>query len=123
MKKTCTEKVKFVKEDTLIVAVDVWMEMNHGYCTTPDGRYIKPFKFANCSVSKESGQMRDLKSLLIMSSARCAAPAPSPVSWVPCPCLMEKSSEITVCAKDADYASLLVLTRQCLLQWTIYRQL
>jgi hypothetical protein len=23
------------------------MEMNHGYCTTPDGRDIRPFKFDN----------------------------------------------------------------------------
>ncbi len=47
MRKAGTGKVKFVKEDTLIVAVDVGMEMNHGYCTTPDGRDIKPFKFEN----------------------------------------------------------------------------
>jgi transposase len=47
MKKACTGKVKFVKDDTLIVAIDVGMEMNHGYCTTPDGRDIKPFKFDN----------------------------------------------------------------------------
>jgi transposase len=47
MKKACTGKVKFVKDDTLIVAIDVGMEMNHGYCTTPDGREIRPFKFDN----------------------------------------------------------------------------
>ena len=47
MKKACTGKVKFVKDDTLIVAIDVGMEMNHGYCTTPDGRDIRPFKFDN----------------------------------------------------------------------------
>ena len=47
MKKACTGKVKFVKDDTLIVAVDIGMEMNRGYCTTPDGRDIKPFKFDN----------------------------------------------------------------------------
>ena len=47
MRKADTGKVKFVKEDTLIVAVDVGMEMNRGYCTTPDGRDIKPFKFEN----------------------------------------------------------------------------
>ncbi len=68
-------------------------------------------------------KLKGLKIIVDMNSARCAASVPSPVSWVPCPCLMGKSSEITVCAKDADYASLLVLTRQCLLQWTIYRQL
>jgi transposase len=42
-----TGKVKFVKDDTLIVAIDVGMEMNHGYCTTPDGRDIRSFKFDN----------------------------------------------------------------------------
>jgi transposase len=47
MKKACTGKVKFVKDSTLIVAVDIGMEMNRGYCTTPDGRDIKPFKFDN----------------------------------------------------------------------------
>ena len=47
MKKACTGKVKFVKDDTLIVAIDVGMETNHGYCTTPDGRDIRPFKFDN----------------------------------------------------------------------------
>jgi transposase len=47
MKKADTVKVKFVKDGTLIVAIDVGMEMNHGYCTTPDGRDIKPFKFDN----------------------------------------------------------------------------
>jgi hypothetical protein len=38
MKIACTGKVTFVKDDKLIVAIDVGMEMNHGYCTTPDGR-------------------------------------------------------------------------------------
>ena len=47
MRKADTRKVKFVKDNTLIVAIDVGMEMNHGYCTTPDGRDIKPFKFDN----------------------------------------------------------------------------
>jgi transposase len=47
MRKADTGKVKFVKDGTLIVAVDIGMEMNHGYCTTPDGRDIKPFKFDN----------------------------------------------------------------------------
>jgi transposase len=47
MKKACTGKVKFVKDSTLIVAVDIGMEMNRGYCNTPDGRDIKPFKFDN----------------------------------------------------------------------------
>jgi transposase len=31
----------------LIVAVDIGMEMNRGYCTTPDGRSTKTFKFDN----------------------------------------------------------------------------
>ena len=47
MKKAETVKVKFVKDGTLIVTVDIGMEMNRGYCTTPDGRDIKPFKFEN----------------------------------------------------------------------------
>ena len=47
MKKAKTGKIKFVKKDTLIVAIDIGMEMNHGYCTTSDGRDIKPFKFEN----------------------------------------------------------------------------
>jgi transposase len=47
MRKADTGKVKFVKDGTLIVAIDVGMEMNRGYCTTPDGRDIKPFKFDN----------------------------------------------------------------------------
>jgi len=47
MRKADTRKVKFVKDGTLIVAIDVGMEMNRGYCTTPDGRDIKPFKFDN----------------------------------------------------------------------------
>ena len=47
MKKAYTGKVKFVKDDTLIVAIDVGMETNHGYCTTPGGRDIRPFKFDN----------------------------------------------------------------------------
>jgi len=41
MKKSDTVKVKSVKDGTLIVAVDVGMEMNRGYCTTPDGRSTK----------------------------------------------------------------------------------
>ena len=47
MREADTRKVRFVKDETLIVAIDVGMEMNHGYCTTPDGRDIKPFKFDN----------------------------------------------------------------------------
>jgi transposase len=39
--------VKVVKDDALIVAVDIGMEMNRGYCTTPDGRNMKTFKFEN----------------------------------------------------------------------------
>jgi transposase len=47
MRKADTGKVKVVKDGTLIVAVDIGMEMNRGYCTTPDGRSTKPFKFEN----------------------------------------------------------------------------
>jgi hypothetical protein len=47
MKKADTGKVKVVRDDALIVAVDIGMEMNRGYCTTPDGRSTKIFKFEN----------------------------------------------------------------------------
>ena len=47
MRRAETGKVKFVKDNTLIVAVDIGMGMNRGYCTTPDGRDIKPFQFDN----------------------------------------------------------------------------
>ncbi len=47
MKRADTRKVRGVKDDTLIVAIDVGMEMNRGYYTTPDGRSTKPFKFDN----------------------------------------------------------------------------
>ena len=39
-----SSRVKAVKKDTLIVTVDVGMASNMGYCTTADGRDIKPFK-------------------------------------------------------------------------------
>jgi hypothetical protein len=42
-----TKRVRTVKEDTLIVTVDVGMASNTGYCATVDGRDIKPFKFGN----------------------------------------------------------------------------
>ena len=38
---------KRVKEGTLIVTIDVGMTTNRGYCTTMDGRDIKPFRFGN----------------------------------------------------------------------------
>jgi transposase len=47
MRKADTGKVKVVRDDALIVAVDIGMEMNRGYCTTPDGRSTKTFKFEN----------------------------------------------------------------------------
>jgi transposase len=47
MRKAETGKVKVVKDDALIVAIDVGMEMNRGYCMTPDGRSMKVFKFEN----------------------------------------------------------------------------
>jgi transposase len=42
-----TKRVKAVKEETLIVTVDIGMASNTGYCTSVDGRDIKPFKFDN----------------------------------------------------------------------------
>lgn len=47
MKQADTNKVKIIKDGTLIVAVDIGMDMNRGYCTTPSGKSIKPFKFEN----------------------------------------------------------------------------
>ncbi|MEI9478712.1 MAG: IS110 family transposase [Deltaproteobacteria bacterium] len=41
------KRVKAVKEETLIVTVDIGMTSNTGYCTTVDGRDIKPFTFTN----------------------------------------------------------------------------
>ncbi len=42
-----TKRVKTVEEETLIVTVDVGMASNTGYCTSVDGRDIKPIKFDN----------------------------------------------------------------------------
>lgn len=47
MRRADTGKVKVIKDGTLIVGVDVGMEMNRGYCTTPGGRNTKSFKFDN----------------------------------------------------------------------------
>jgi transposase len=47
LKRADTRKVRGVRDDTLIVAIDVEMEWNRGYCTTLDGRSTKPFKFDN----------------------------------------------------------------------------
>lgn len=45
MKKAGTRKVRGVEGDTLIVTIDIGLEMNRGYCTTTDGRDTKPFRF------------------------------------------------------------------------------
>lgn len=47
MRGSRTKRVKAVKEETLIVTVDIGMASNTGYCTSVDGRDIKPFKFDN----------------------------------------------------------------------------
>jgi transposase len=47
MKKASAGKTRGLKEDTLIVTIDIGLEMNRGYCTTTDGRDIKPFRFDN----------------------------------------------------------------------------
>ncbi len=47
MKKAGRGKVREIKEDTLIVTIDIGLEMNRGYCTTTDGRDTKPFRFDN----------------------------------------------------------------------------
>ena len=41
------KKIRMVKEGTLIATVDIGMTTNTGYCTTIDGKDIKPFKFGN----------------------------------------------------------------------------
>lgn len=41
------KRVWTVKEGMLIATVDIGMACNTGYCTTVDGRDIKPFKFEN----------------------------------------------------------------------------
>ncbi len=47
MRGSRARRVKAVKEETLIVTVDIGMASNTGYCTSVDGRDIKPFKFDN----------------------------------------------------------------------------
>jgi len=47
MRGSRTKRGKAVKEKTLIVTVDIGMASNTGYCTSVDGRDIKPFKFDN----------------------------------------------------------------------------
>ena len=42
-----SKKVGAVKESTLIATIDIGMTSNTGYCTTIDGRDIKPFRFNN----------------------------------------------------------------------------
>jgi transposase len=41
------KKSRMIKEGTLIVTVDIGMASNTGYCTTTDGRDIKPIRFDN----------------------------------------------------------------------------
>ena len=41
------KRVWTVKEGMLIATVDIGMASNTGYCTTVDGRDMKPFKFEN----------------------------------------------------------------------------
>jgi transposase len=47
MTRVKTRKVKILKEGTLIVAVDISMGTNRGYCESINGEYTKPFKFDN----------------------------------------------------------------------------
>jgi transposase len=47
MKGLRAKKVKKLKEGTLIATVDIGLTTNTGYCTTLDGRDIKPFRFDN----------------------------------------------------------------------------
>ena len=41
------KRVRTIKEGTLIATIDIGMTSNTGYCTTTDGRDIKPFRFNN----------------------------------------------------------------------------
>jgi transposase len=41
------KRVRTIKEGTLIATIDIGMTSNTGYCTTIDGRDIKPFRFEN----------------------------------------------------------------------------
>jgi transposase len=59
------KRVRAVKEETLIVTVDVGMTSNTGYCTTIDGRDIKPFKFENTREGLDK-----LWSMVVVSRAR-----------------------------------------------------
>ncbi len=47
MKGSRAKKAKTIEEGTLIVAVDIGMVSNHGYCTVVDGRSTKTFSFDN----------------------------------------------------------------------------
>jgi transposase len=47
MKGLKAKMVKMVREGTLITTVDIGATSNTGYCTTLDGRDIKPFRFDN----------------------------------------------------------------------------
>jgi transposase len=60
------KRVRAVKEDTLIVTVDIGMASNTGYCTTMDGRDIKPFKFDNTREGLDT-----LWSMVVVSRNRC----------------------------------------------------
>ena len=40
-----TKRVRTIKEGILIATIDIGMTSNTGYCTTTDGRDIKPFRF------------------------------------------------------------------------------
>lgn len=65
MVKAYTGKLKVVNDDMLIAAVDIGMEMNRGYCTTPDGRSSKTFKFDNTRVG-----MNTLWDMIMISKNR-----------------------------------------------------
>ncbi|MFO7666231.1 MAG: IS110 family transposase [Desulfobacterales bacterium] len=65
MGKAYTGKLKVVNDDMLIAAVDIGMEMNRGYCTTPDGRSSKTFKFDNTRVG-----MNTLWDMIMISKNR-----------------------------------------------------
>ena len=66
MRELGARRVKMVREGTLIATVDIGMASNTGYCTTTDGRDVKPFKFDN---SREG--FEKFWSMIVASKSRC----------------------------------------------------
>ncbi len=65
MKESRAKKTNTIQQGTLIVAVDIGMVTNHGYCTSADGRSTKTFSFDN----KREG-LDTFWSMILASKAR-----------------------------------------------------